>query len=315
MLLLDEPTNHLDAESVWWLERYLAEFTGTVVAVTHDRYFLDNVAGWILELYQGAGIPVGGQLLLLAGAEGAAAGPGGEAGLGPAEDAAARARVGAHVAAGAPGQEQGAHHPLRGAARGGRAADRGQRRDPDPGARAAGRRGRRRRATCPRASATACCSRTSTSRCRAAGSSGVIGPNGAGKTTLFRMITGQESADSGHADRGLDGADRLRGPEPRRARPRQDRLPGDQRRAGPAPVRPPQRSTRGPTPPASTSAAPTSRRRSAPSRAASATASTWPSCSRAAATCCCSTSPPTTSTWTRCARWRRPCWASPAAPW
>src|SRR5919199_653210 len=56
-LLLDEPTNHLDAESVWWLERYLAEFPGTVVAVTHDRYFLDNVAGWILELYQGAGIP------------------------------------------------------------------------------------------------------------------------------------------------------------------------------------------------------------------------------------------------------------------
>jgi sulfate-transporting ATPase len=57
MLLLDEPTNHLDAESVWWLERFLAEFKGTVVAVTHDRYFLDNVAGWILELYQGAGIP------------------------------------------------------------------------------------------------------------------------------------------------------------------------------------------------------------------------------------------------------------------
>jgi ATP-binding cassette ChvD family protein len=57
MLLLDEPTNHLDAESVWWLERYLAEFRGTVVAVTHDRYFLDNVAGWILELHQGAGIP------------------------------------------------------------------------------------------------------------------------------------------------------------------------------------------------------------------------------------------------------------------
>ena len=57
MLLLDEPTNHLDAESVWWLERYLAEFPGTVVAVTHDRYFLDNVAKWILELHQGAGIP------------------------------------------------------------------------------------------------------------------------------------------------------------------------------------------------------------------------------------------------------------------
>jgi sulfate-transporting ATPase len=57
MLLLDEPTNHLDAESVAWLERYLHEFPGTVVAVTHDRYFLDNVAGWILELDRGAGIP------------------------------------------------------------------------------------------------------------------------------------------------------------------------------------------------------------------------------------------------------------------
>ncbi|NLO79885.1 MAG: energy-dependent translational throttle protein EttA [Xanthomonadaceae bacterium] len=57
MLLLDEPTNHLDAESVAWLERYLKEFPGTVVAVTHDRYFLDNVAGWILELDRGHGIP------------------------------------------------------------------------------------------------------------------------------------------------------------------------------------------------------------------------------------------------------------------
>ena len=57
MLLLDEPTNHLDAESVAWLERFLAEFPGTVVAVTHDRYFLDNVAGWILELDRGQGIP------------------------------------------------------------------------------------------------------------------------------------------------------------------------------------------------------------------------------------------------------------------
>ncbi len=57
MLLLDEPTNHLDAESVAWLERHLKEFPGTVVAVTHDRYFLDNVAGWILELDRGAGIP------------------------------------------------------------------------------------------------------------------------------------------------------------------------------------------------------------------------------------------------------------------
>ncbi|MDP2561813.1 energy-dependent translational throttle protein EttA [Psychrobium sp. 1_MG-2023] len=57
MLLLDEPTNHLDAESVAWLERFLHDYTGTVVAITHDRYFLDNVAGWILELDRGQGIP------------------------------------------------------------------------------------------------------------------------------------------------------------------------------------------------------------------------------------------------------------------
>jgi ATP-binding cassette ChvD family protein len=60
LLLLDEPTNHLDAESVAWLERFLAEYKGTVVAVTHDRYFLDNVAGWILELDRGKGIPFQG---------------------------------------------------------------------------------------------------------------------------------------------------------------------------------------------------------------------------------------------------------------
>ncbi|WP_437782346.1 energy-dependent translational throttle protein EttA [Sorangium sp. So ce1097] len=60
ILLLDEPTNHLDAESVAWLERFLHEYPGTVVAVTHDRYFLDNVAGWILELDRGAGIPYEG---------------------------------------------------------------------------------------------------------------------------------------------------------------------------------------------------------------------------------------------------------------
>jgi ATP-binding cassette ChvD family protein len=60
LLLLDEPTNHLDAESVAWLERFLKEYAGTVVAVTHDRYFLDNVAGWILELDRGAGHPFEG---------------------------------------------------------------------------------------------------------------------------------------------------------------------------------------------------------------------------------------------------------------
>src|SRR3712207_8484056 len=57
ILLLDEPTNHLDAESVAWLEQHLQQYAGTVIAVTHDRYFLDNVAGWILELDRGEGIP------------------------------------------------------------------------------------------------------------------------------------------------------------------------------------------------------------------------------------------------------------------
>lgn len=60
ILLLDEPTNHLDAETVWWLERHLQQYKGTVIAVTHDRYFLDNVAGWILELDRGEGIPFQG---------------------------------------------------------------------------------------------------------------------------------------------------------------------------------------------------------------------------------------------------------------
>ena len=75
LLLLDEPTNHLDAESVAWLEQHLAEYKGTIVAVTHDRYFLDNVAGWILELDRGRGIPYRGQLLELARAEAGAHGP------------------------------------------------------------------------------------------------------------------------------------------------------------------------------------------------------------------------------------------------
>ena len=67
ILLLDEPTNHLDAETVAWLEHHLQQYEGTVIAVTHDRYFLDNVAGWILELDRGMRHSLEGQLLLLAG--------------------------------------------------------------------------------------------------------------------------------------------------------------------------------------------------------------------------------------------------------
>ena len=108
MLLLDEPTNHLDAESVAWLERYLEEYPSTVVAVTHDRYFLDNVAKWILELDRGHGIPWQGNYsswleqkekrLALEEREQE----------GTAQDAGAGAGVGAPEPEGAPGQEQGA---------------------------------------------------------------------------------------------------------------------------------------------------------------------------------------------------------------
>ena len=87
LLLLDEPTNHLDAESVAWLERHLQEYPGTVVAVTHDRYFLDNVAQWILELDRGQGIPWKGNYSSWLEQKQERLAQGGEAGVGPAEDA------------------------------------------------------------------------------------------------------------------------------------------------------------------------------------------------------------------------------------
>ena len=117
LLLLDEPTNHLDAESVAWLEQFLKEYKGSVVAITHDRYFLDNVANWILELDRTQGLSVGRQLLGLARAEAAAAGARGEAGIQAPADAAARARVDPHVAARAAGEGQGAPERVRAAAR------------------------------------------------------------------------------------------------------------------------------------------------------------------------------------------------------
>ena len=130
LLLLDEPTNHLDAESVAWLERHLAEYKGTIVAVTHDRYFLDNVAGWILELDRGKGIPYEGNYsswleqkqARLAQEERTREGP-------PAHDR-RRARMGAHQPQGPTHEIEGAPGPLRGA--GGRGAQRQARGRPDP---------------------------------------------------------------------------------------------------------------------------------------------------------------------------------------
>ena len=123
LLLLDEPTNHLDAESVLWLERFLADYKGTVVAVTHDRYFLDNVAGWILELDRGRGIPYEGNYSGWLEQKQARLADRGEAVLGAAAHARARARVGAHGAQGAPREVEGPARRVREAARrGGRGA-------------------------------------------------------------------------------------------------------------------------------------------------------------------------------------------------
>ena len=111
LLLLDEPTNHLDAESVAWLERFLDEYPGTVVAVTHDRYFLDNVAGWILELDRGRGIPFQGNYSSWLEQKEARLAVEEKQASAPPAHAAARARVGADGAARPPRQVEGARWP------------------------------------------------------------------------------------------------------------------------------------------------------------------------------------------------------------
>ena len=158
LLLLDEPTNHLDAESVAWLERTLQDYPGTVVAVTHDRYFLDNVAGWILELDRGAGIPWEGNYSSWL--EQKQARLAGEDKADRSRQAALRtgARVDPDVAPGPPEQGQGPHHGLQrlgGGGGGGRAAGR-QGRDHHPPGAAPGRSGGRRRRRWSRDSAIGC---------------------------------------------------------------------------------------------------------------------------------------------------------------
>ena len=171
LLLLDEPTNHLDAESVAWLEQHLAEYKGAIVAVTHDRYFLDNVAQWILEIDRSRGIPYEGNYsawleqkqkrLLAGGAQGV---------LALAHDR-RRARVGAHEPEGPPRQEQGAPRPLRGPAspRTATSSSTRSRSTSRPASGSATRSSRPR--TCARASATSCSSTTCPSRCRPRASS------------------------------------------------------------------------------------------------------------------------------------------------
>ena len=160
LLLLDEPTNHLDAESVAWLERHLREYPGTVVIVTHDRYFLDNVTGWILELDQGQGHALGRQLLLVAGPEEGAPGAGREAGEPAHQDPRARAGVGQRLAPGPAQEEQGAPAALRGTGQPGARPAPESGPDPHPARPAPGRPGGARRGPARRSTATASSSRT-----------------------------------------------------------------------------------------------------------------------------------------------------------
>ena len=230
LLLLDEPTNHLDAESVAWLERFLAEYQGTVVAVTHDRYFLDNVAGWILELDRGRGIPYEGNY---------------SAWLEQKQKRLAQEekQEGARSARSPRELEWVRMNP-------GRARPSPRRASPPT----SGSSPRRRDVKLddveihipagPRLGDLVIeAERLSKGfgdrllfddlafSLPRGGIVGVIGPNGAGKTTLFRMITGAgERPTRGDAPPRRDRRARLRRPVARRARPREDRLAGDQRR-------------------------------------------------------------------------------------
>ncbi len=198
LLLLDEPTNHLDAESVQWLEQHLADYKGAILAVTHDRYFLDNVAEWILELDRGRRLPLRGQLLDLSGEEGRT--PRG-----------VRARRTRSCSGGSRRNWPGcapAPRRARPRTRPGWGATRRWRPRPRRPASSTSRRSRSpsargwaasssRSSTSTRATTAGSSSRTCPSPCPRNGIVGVIGPNGVGKTTLFKTIVGLEKPDSG----------------------------------------------------------------------------------------------------------------------
>ena len=231
LLLLDEPTNHLDAESVAWLERFLRDYPGTVVAITHDRYFLDNVAQWILELDHGRGIPFEGnysswleqkqeRLRMEEKAESARARTLAHelewVRMAPkARQAKGRARLGAYEQLLAESQAaEGSSDKLEiFIPSGDRLGD--QVIEATDLSKGFGDR---------------LLIEDLTFSLPKAGIVGVIGPNGAGKTTLFRMITGQEEPDSGELRIGPTVDVGLRRPEPRHPRRRQDGLRGDHRR-------------------------------------------------------------------------------------
>ena len=255
MLLLDEPTNHLDAESVDWLEQFLQKFPGTVVAVTHDRYFLDNAAEWILELDRGYGIPWKGNYSSWLEQKEAAARDRIEAGGRANQGDEAGARVGAAEREGAAGQEQGAHRAFQ-RARVLRAPE-AQRdlRDLHPGRRAARQRGDRvqgrveglRRSAADRRPLLQGSTRRDRRRDRT---------ERRGQDDALQAHHRQGEARFRGRDHRPHGAARGRRPDPRGAAERQDRLGGDQQRPGHPDRRAASRCLRARTSAASTSRGP-----------------------------------------------------------
>ena len=277
LLLLDEPTNHLDAESVAWLERFLHDYPGTVVAVTHDRYFLDNVAGWILELDRGHGIPWEGnysswleqkekrlaleektesarQRTLQHELEWIRQSP-------RARQAKSKARIAAYeqlVAAGGKQQAEAGQIQIPAGPRLGDLVIEAEHLRKGFGDKLL--------------------IDDLDFRLPPGGIVGVIGPNGAGKTTLFRMIVGQEKPDGGELRVGetvkLGYVDQSRDTPARRQEPSGRRSPTASTSSSSARAR----CRAAPMSAPSTSRARTSRRRSASSPAASATACISPRC-------------------------------------
>ena len=264
LLLLDEPTNHLDAESVEWLEHFLDEYAGTVVAVTHDRYFLDNVAKWILELDRGRGIPFSGnysswleQKLERMSKESKSV------------DARQRTlarelewvRMGAKARQAKGKARLSAYERLLAEANDAKGSQRELEIAIPPGPRLGDtvievkdlRKGYGDRLLID----------DLTFSLPRAGIVGIIGPNGAGKTTLFRMLVGEEQPDAGTDPDRRHRAAQLRRPEPRLAGGGQDGVPGDHPGRRGRQGRGRARSRRARTSRASTSAARTSRSSSA----------------------------------------------------
>jgi sulfate-transporting ATPase len=312
MLLLDEPTNHLDAESVEWLEQFLARFPGTVVAVTHDRYFLDNAAEWILELDRGRGIPWKGNYT---------------------EWLVQKDERLKQEESGEKARQKAIQKELEWArqnAKGGRS------------------KGKARLARIEELQAVDYQKRNETNEIfippgerlgnnviefknvsKSFGDRlliddlsfqvppgsivGIIGPNGAGKSTLFRMLMGIEKPDQGSINVGPTSSSptSTRAATSSRATTTCSRKSPAARTSSTSTA---SRSSRAPTSAASTSRVRTSRSWSARCRAVNAAACTWPRPCCRAATCCCSTNRRTTSTSRPCARSKMRCSSSPATP-